>query len=115
MLQIHCLQWGVACCNFADNFAPQTVHGPACTNVTDARQRNFHDADNLGAVTRTVLETMRTLFVWVSDLALYYSPLGGSGKVGEQWDSHSWMQARIPPPRGACLAVKASATTNCLR
>ena len=37
---------------------------------------------------------MRTLFVWGADLALYYSPLGGSGKVGEQWDSHSWMQAR---------------------
>ena len=48
----------------------------------------------MGAVTRTVLETMRTLFVWVADLALYYSPLGGSGKVGEQWDSHSWLQAR---------------------
>ena len=38
---------------------------------------------------------MRTLFVWVADLALYYSPLGGSGKVGEQWDSHSWMQVRV--------------------
>ena len=39
---------------------------------------------------------MRTLFVWVADLALYYSPLGGSGKIGEQWDSHSWLQARVP-------------------
>ena len=45
------------------------------------------------------METMRTLFVWVADLALYYSPLGGSGKVGEQWDSHSWMQARGPKQR----------------
>ena len=62
-------------------------------------------ADNMGAVTRTVMETMRTLFVWVADLALYYSPLGGSGKVGEQWDSHSWMQVREPPiTRGmACI------------
>ena len=40
---------------------------------------------------------MRTLFVWVADLALYYSPLGGSGNIGEQWDQNSWLQARASP------------------
>ena len=68
----------------------QSVRSSICSFVAG-------DADNLGAVTRTVLETMRTLFVWVADLALYYSPLGGSGKVGEQWDQNSWLQARTVP------------------
>jgi drug/metabolite transporter (DMT)-like permease len=47
--------------------------------------------EELGAVTRTVLETMRTLFVWIGGLALYYS--SGTGKIGEQWTKYSWFQA----------------------
>lgn len=43
----------------------------------------------MGAVFRTVLETMRTLFVWLVDLALFY---GGFG-LGESWSIYSWLQA----------------------
>ena len=45
-------------------------------------------------MTRTVLETVRTLFVWLADLALFYSPWGGNGKLGESWDRYSWLQVR---------------------
>ena len=41
---------------------------------------------------RTVLETMRTLFVWLVDLLLFYTPLG-MGKLGESWSSYSLIQA----------------------
>ncbi|GIL90033.1 hypothetical protein Vretimale_18135 [Volvox reticuliferus] len=47
---------------------------------------------HLGAVFRTVLETMRTLFVWLVDLLLYYTPLG-LGQLGESWSIYSWLQA----------------------
>ena len=47
---------------------------------------------HLGAVFRTVLETTRTLFVWLVDLILFYTPLG-LGKLGESWTSGSWIQA----------------------
>ena len=49
-------------------------------------------AGGLGAVFRTVLETMRTLFVWLVDLVLFYTPLG-LGKLGESWSSYSLIQA----------------------
>ena len=49
-------------------------------------------AGGLGAVFRTVLETMRTLFVWLVDLLLFYTPLG-LGKLGESWTAWSFMQA----------------------
>lgn len=48
--------------------------------------------DEIGAVARTVLETMRTLFVWMVDLLLYYTPLG-LGRLGEKWDNYSYLQA----------------------
>lgn len=48
--------------------------------------------DEIGAVARTVLETMRTLFVWMVDLILYYTPLG-MGRLGEKWDKYSYLQA----------------------
>lgn len=41
---------------------------------------------------RTVLETMRTLFVWLVDLLLFYTPLG-MGKLGESWTVYSFIQA----------------------
>jgi hypothetical protein len=47
---------------------------------------------HLGAVFRTVLETTRTLFVWLVDLLLFYTPLG-MGKLGESWSGYSWVQA----------------------
>lgn len=46
----------------------------------------------LGAVFRTVLETMRTMFVWLVDLLLFYTPLG-FGKLGESWSKYSFIQA----------------------
>ena len=49
-------------------------------------------AGGLGAVFRTVLETMRTLFVWLVDLLLFYTPLG-MGKLGESWSTYSLIQA----------------------
>ena len=41
---------------------------------------------------RTVLETTRTLFVWLVDLLLFYTPLG-LGKLGESWTKYSLIQA----------------------
>ena len=49
-------------------------------------------AGALGAVFRTVLETTRTLFVWLVDLLLWYTPLG-FGTLGESWSKYSWIQA----------------------
>eukprot|EP00983_Pelagomonas_calceolata_P022319 702255-Pelagomonas_calceolata.AAC.2 len=46
---------------------------------------------SLGAVFRTVLETTRTLFVWLVSLGLFYLPLG-VGQLGESWTKYSWMQ-----------------------
>eukprot|EP00878_Enallax_costatus_P024022 GHUV01025609.1.p1 GENE.GHUV01025609.1~~GHUV01025609.1.p1 ORF type:complete len:363 (+),score=95.68 GHUV01025609.1:179-1267(+) len=48
--------------------------------------------DHLGAVFRTVLETMRTLFVWLLGLLLFYTPLG-MGQLGESWTEWSFLQA----------------------
>jgi hypothetical protein len=47
---------------------------------------------HLGAVFRTVLETMRTLFVWILGLILFYTPLG-MGRLGESWTAWSPLQA----------------------
>jgi hypothetical protein len=47
---------------------------------------------HLGAVFRTVLETMRTLFVWILGLVLFYTPLG-IGRLGERWTVWSPLQA----------------------
>jgi Na+/melibiose symporter-like transporter len=49
----------------------------------------MHVTGLLGAVFRTVLETMRTLFVWLLGLALFYFGTG----LGEQWDKWSFVQA----------------------
>lgn len=49
-------------------------------------------AGHLGAVFRTVLETMRTLCVWLVDLGLFYTPLG-FGQLGESWSQYSLLQA----------------------
>lgn len=36
------------------------------------------------------IETLRTLFVWIIDLFLYY--FVGKGGVGEPWTAYSWVQ-----------------------
>ena len=46
---------------------------------------------NFSAVFRTVLETLRTLFVWAVDLVLFYGHVGGG--LGERWTAYSPMQA----------------------
>ncbi len=54
---------------------------------------------HLGAVFRTVLETSRTLAVWLVDLLLAAAGAGG-GKLGESWGPWSWVQAA-----GFCILV----------
>jgi hypothetical protein len=49
----------------------------------------MHVTGNLGAVFRTVLETMRTLFAWLLGLALFYCGTG----LGERWNAFSPLQA----------------------
>ena len=60
--------------------------------------------DSLGALSRTVAETARTLLVWSLNLLLYYkmssSSTSSSGKaeerggvIGEPWTNYSWLQA----------------------
>lgn len=67
---------------------------PLCQGVLPKKYvpRLIALAGGLGAVFRTVLETMRTLFVWLVDLLLFYTPLG-LGKLGESWSAWSFMQA----------------------
>ncbi|CAL5221472.1 g3669 [Coccomyxa viridis] len=45
--------------------------------------------EEMGAVSRTVFESARTLFVWLGDLLLYYTHTG----LGEKWDNSSYLQA----------------------
>lgn len=49
----------------------------------------MHVTGHLGAVFRSILETMRTLFVWLVGLLLWALGTG----LGEQWDSFSLLQA----------------------
>lgn len=56
----------------------------------------MHVTGHLGAVFRTVLETMRTLFVWLVGLLLFYVGTG----LGERWDRYSIVQAL-----GFCVLV----------
>ena len=44
--------------------------------------------EEMGAVSRTVFESARTLFVWLGDLLLYYTHTG----LGEKWDNSSYLQ-----------------------
>jgi drug/metabolite transporter (DMT)-like permease len=49
--------------------------------------------NDIGAVARTVLESLRTLFVWLADLLLFYIHLPeGLGKLGEPWNKSSYIQ-----------------------
>ncbi|KAL3137914.1 hypothetical protein ABBQ38_005161 [Trebouxia sp. C0009 RCD-2024] len=66
---------------------PALVLSLLCYNIA-----GMFVTDEIGAVARTVLETMRTLFVWMVDLLLYYTPLG-LGRLGEKWDNYSYLQA----------------------
>ena len=46
--------------------------------------------DNLNAVHRVVIETLRTLCVWIVDLFIYY--VISDGKLGERWTPYSFLQ-----------------------
>lgn len=46
--------------------------------------------ENLSAVHRVVIETLRTLCVWVADLFIYY--VLSSGRLGEKWTVWSFLQ-----------------------
>jgi hypothetical protein len=46
----------------------------------------------MGAVFCIVLETMRTLFLWLLGLLLYYTLLG-MGRLGERWSLWSNLHA----------------------
>lgn len=47
--------------------------------------------NNLSAVSRVVIETLRTLFVWLCDLILFY--VISRGRLGEAWTPYSYLQA----------------------
>ncbi|XRB13215.1 solute carrier family 35 protein [Pseudoscourfieldia marina] len=48
---------------------------------------------HFSAIFRTVLETLRTLFVWMVDLVLFYAHVQSGGKpLGESWNSYSVLQ-----------------------
>ncbi|PRW60118.1 glycosyl hydrolase isoform A [Chlorella sorokiniana] len=49
--------------------------------------------DRMGATTRTVLETTRTLLIWLVNLLLYYGQPFKGAALGERWTAHSWLQA----------------------
>ena len=42
---------------------------------------------------RTLLETSRTLLVWLGALLLFYLGLPTPDQLGEPWCNHSWVQA----------------------
>ena len=68
--------------------------------------------EELGAVSRTVFESARTLFVFVGDLLLYYTHTG----LGEQWDNSSYLQAcplQMPFSPSAAEAQPASSRHAC--
>lgn len=46
--------------------------------------------DSLNAVQRVVIETLRTLCVWIVDLVIFYVLSGG--KLGESWTPYSYLQ-----------------------
>lgn len=46
--------------------------------------------DSLNAVHRVVIETLRTVFVWVADLMIFY--VLSDGKLGESWTPYSYLQ-----------------------
>jgi drug/metabolite transporter (DMT)-like permease len=50
--------------------------------------------ENMGALSRTIAETLRTLLVWGVDLFLYYMKIKGveGGRLGEAWTRYSWIQ-----------------------
>ena len=73
-------------------------------------QQNTQSAGALGAVFRTVLETTRTLFVWLVDLLLWYTPLG-FGTLGESWSKYSWIQALGYANLHVCLTMERMTTS----
>ena len=46
----------------------------------------------LNAVVRSILEALRTLGVWIIDLAVWYAGWRSGGSPGEQWSEYSWLE-----------------------
>jgi drug/metabolite transporter (DMT)-like permease len=61
--------------------------------------------NNLSAVSRVIIETLRTLFVWLCDLLLFYAL--SNGRLGEPWTPYSYLQAF-----GFCLTVSGTICYN---
>lgn len=61
--------------------------------------------NNLSAVARVIIETLRTLFVWICDLLLFY--VISRRRLGEAWTEYSWIQAC-----GFALTVTGTITYN---
>jgi drug/metabolite transporter (DMT)-like permease len=47
--------------------------------------------NSLSAVSRVIIETLRTLLVWLCDLVLFY--VISNGRLGEPWTPYSYLQA----------------------
>lgn len=68
----------------------------AAVVLADATMMLFYNVfgmevtENLSAVHRVVIETLRTLCVWVADLLIYYVFSGGT--LGEAWTKYSVLQ-----------------------
>jgi hypothetical protein len=80
------------CCCCCRRCASKVVLGVDMFALLAYNMSGMMVTDHLGAVFRTVLETMRTLFVWLLGLLLFYTPLG-MGTLGESWTSWSFLQA----------------------
>jgi drug/metabolite transporter (DMT)-like permease len=61
--------------------------------------------NSLSAVSRVIIETLRTLLVWLCDLILFY--FISNGKLGEPWTPYSYLQAA-----GFCLTCFATFLYN---
>ncbi|KAF4744745.1 hypothetical protein FOZ63_000164 [Perkinsus olseni] len=47
-------------------------------------------ARRLSSVHRTMLDSLRTMLVWIAQLSFYY--IFGSSRYGTPWSAHSWLQ-----------------------
>jgi len=47
----------------------------------------------MGALSRVVAETVRTMLIWGGDLWLYYNFRTKTARIGEPWTQYSWIEA----------------------
>lgn len=73
---------------------PSACTPPSCRVTMPHAVAGMMITDELGSVARTVLEAVRTLFVWLLNLSLFYAPsLVPGAQLGEPWTRASWLQA----------------------